>query len=485
MKIGDDMNQNKRPLYEALKLHDKKNPLSLHVPGHKYGVISPEEGGHYFQEVMKLDATELNGLDDLHQPEGAILEAEHLLADLYQVEKSYLLVNGSTVGNLAMILATVKENDFVLVQRNCHKSILNGIYLAKAEPVFLDPEYHHEWGVTGGISIHTLEKAIQMYPNAKALILTYPNYYGMVYGLGSMIKLAHEHKIPVLIDEAHGAHFIAGSPFPKSAVTLGADIVVQSAHKTLPALTMGSYLHFNSQLLLKSHLEKYLHMLQSSSPSYLLMASLDQARSYLGTYEQEDRSYLLEQVHIFTEALQQIKEIKVLTYPFYEGDLLKVTIQSKTSLTGFDLQKSLENEGIYTELADPYNLLMVLPLLKNGMIYPFTYIIEKLNKVTQGLPIKEREIFVSPLKKKIGRLELSQRKQEVASKEVSSLSIAAGKICAESIIPYPPGIPILLPGELITTEDVETIQVLLNAGAKFQGSKHIYEGKLNTYRVEK
>ncbi|MFB6469304.1 aminotransferase class I/II-fold pyridoxal phosphate-dependent enzyme [Cytobacillus sp. Hz8] len=477
------MNHYRKPIYEALKKHWDKHPVSLHVPGHKYGIVNPVEQDFFFDQIMKLDATELSGLDDLHHPEGVIKEAEDLLADLYGVQNSYLLVNGTTVGNLAMILATIQEGDVVFVQRNCHKSILNGISLVKAVPVFLEPEYYPEWRVSGGISLYTLEQAFQMYRNVTALILTYPNYYGMVYELEKLIKLAHQHRVPVLIDEAHGAHFIAGAPFPKSAVQLGADVVVQSAHKTLPALTMGSFFHFNSSLISRISIEKYLYLLQSSSPSYVLMASLDNARSYLATYRDEDKQYMIGEIQQFIEELEEIKEIKVLVFPNQLGDRLKLTVQSLTSLTGFELQQLLEGEGVYTELADPHNILMVLPLLKNGVDFPFTYIIESIKKVVNNYSLKEKPIYLPLRENKIRKLELNHEQIERIKKKDVLIIDAVGQICAESVIPYPPGIPLLLPGELITIEDVETIKELIQLGARFQGRNEITSGRLSIYAI--
>ncbi|MFL6516702.1 MAG: aminotransferase class I/II-fold pyridoxal phosphate-dependent enzyme, partial [Bacillus sp. (in: firmicutes)] len=344
-------NHSEIPLYDALIEHVNKRPVSFHVPGHKYGEIFQLDAHHYFKEILQIDATELSGLDDLHSPEGAIVEAETLLANLYQARKSYFLVNGSTVGNLAMIMAACEEGKKVLVQRNCHKSILNGLSLAKAVPIFLEPEINQEWKVPTGIDLETVRESIKLYPDAKALILTYPNYYGMGFELQEIINEAHLHHIPVLIDEAHGPHFTLGGPFPPSALQLGADIVVQSAHKILPAMTMGSYLHINSDLINRNKVQEYLAMFQSSSPSYPIMASLDLARSYLGTYNQKDVTFLLNQIKHFKAELAKIPAIKVLDYPNDNGDPLKITLQSRCGLNGFELQRRLEEVSIFTELA--------------------------------------------------------------------------------------------------------------------------------------
>jgi arginine/lysine/ornithine decarboxylase len=224
------MNQTQYPLYEALLQHTQKKPISFHVPGHKSGQVFQTEAASIFQPLLSIDLTELTGMDDLHSPDGPILEAEKLLADLYQVKESFFLVNGSTAGNLAMIMAACEEDQIVLVQRNCHKSVLHAIQLSKAKPIFLEPEYETDWRIAASVHYDTVKEALQLYPEAKALILTYPNYYGIAYDIKPMIELAHRQDIPVLVDEAHGAHFIIGEPFPPSSAAFGADIIVQSAH---------------------------------------------------------------------------------------------------------------------------------------------------------------------------------------------------------------------------------------------------------------
>lgn len=470
------------PLFDKLKRHAEQNPVSFHVPGHKYGELITGEIQSYYKEFLRLDVTEISGLDDLHSPEGVIKEAEELLAQLYRVKKSFFLVNGSTVGNLAMIMAAVKENDTVLVQRNCHKSILNGINLVKANPIFLGPVFDEDWGVAGGVSESIVRQAIEMYPHAKALILTYPNYYGMVNELEEIIKVAHCHRIPVLIDEAHGAHFIGGEYFPPSAVELKADIVVQSAHKTLPAMTMGAYLHFNSHLLSAVNVSTFLRILQSSSPSYPIMASLDIARNYLATFTDKDADSLQWKVAEFRNELQQLKGVRVLAYKGEVGDPLKITIQSTTSLSGYDLQKIFESKGIYTEMADPFNVVLVFPLLKYQMEYPIKEIITRLQTVLESVAYNEKERKkASYFKPDISRLALNAGKQASLEKVDIPMEDAAGKVCAQVIIPYPPGIPLLFPGEIISEEAIEQIRLLRASGAKFQGDEALKYGKLTIY----
>lgn len=475
--------QMKIPLYDALKEHLKREPISFHVPGHKYGSIQNSAADDSFQGLLQLDATELTGLDDLHSPGGPILEAETLLADLYHVQKSFFLINGSTVGNLAMIMAACAEDDLVLVQRNCHKSVLNALRLAKVRPVFLEPEFNQEWKTAAGISIETAKQAIRLYPNAKALIVTYPNYYGMAYNVKEIIEEAHQHKIPVLVDEAHGPHFIIGEPFPPSTIQLGADIAVQSAHKTLPAMTMGSFLHFNSRFLNVNKLKDYLQVFQSSSPSYPIMASLDLARNYAASYTRDDLTYLLKEINFFKKQLGKIPAIKVLEYPNEQGDFLKITIQSRCGLSGFELQRRLEDLSIYTELADPYNVLFILPLLKEGQANPLAEAGRRIYQVLKDLPVHEVDDKVIAVHCKISELAIPYKEMaQFAEKEVE-IKDALGLACAETIIPYPPGVPLLYRGEQITIDKLDQLHQLIQSGARFQGGSTIKEGLIKVFET--
>jgi arginine/lysine/ornithine decarboxylase len=474
------MDQSTTPLYNQLIIHHKRHPISLHVPGHKNGSLLGEQKYSYFHELLKLDVTELTGLDDLHSPEGVIREAQALLTAYYGTKKSYFLVNGSTVGNLTMMLAVLNERDIVLVQRNSHKSVLNGIELAGAKAVFLDPDFNEEWNVTGGVSPQIILRALNMYSKVKAIVLTYPNYYGMVNELEDIITLAHERGIPVLVDEAHGAHFISGGHFPKSAVQLGADLVVQSAHKTLPAMTMGSFFHFNSEYISIEAVEKYLQLLQSSSPSYPIMASLDIARSYIATYSDEDHAYLFSQIQTFRNELGKLDKITILN-DSSKGDLLKVTIQSASELSGFQMQALFEKKGIYTEMADPYNVLLVLPLLKKDQDYHFQQIVER---ISQALSHVSRQRKNSPkyiYQPNISTLAMNPNEFNQYTIRKVLVEESMGEIAAERVTPYPPGIPLLVPGERITEAIVEQMQYLIKSGARFQGNVDIYQGKIKVF----
>lgn len=472
------MNQQTTPLFDALMEHHKKKTISFHVPGHKNGAVFAPKGNPFFHHLLQIDATELAGLDDLHSPEAAILAAQELLAELYKVKQSFFLVNGSTSGNLTMVMSACEEDDFVLVQRNCHKSIMNALRLAKVRPVFLEPEYDPQTKVAGGIAYETFAEAIKQYPEAKAVVLTYPNYYGEVYPLQDIIELAHQSGISVLIDEAHGAHFVIGDPFPPSAVQLGADMVVQSAHKTLPAMTMGSYLHFNSSSIKLEKVLDYLQVFQSSSPSYPIMASLDLARSYIGNYHSEDGEFLLSKINTFKQELAAVTGLHVLD----SADPLKLIIRSATGASGFGLQQCLEEEGVFAELADPDNVLFVLPLVKKDQEFPWEAAIEKIKRaVAKVKPEKTMAQKVDRANTRISRLAITYQDMDKHLRMETAIESARGKAAAETIIPYPPGIPLLLKGEEITSEKIELLQHYRKAGARFQGGDLLNVGRIRVF----
>ncbi|MBO1004746.1 aminotransferase class I/II-fold pyridoxal phosphate-dependent enzyme [Pseudogracilibacillus auburnensis] len=457
------MNQKRMPLYERLLFHQKVNPISFHVPGHKNGLLYGDE---VFSRFLQLDLTELTGLDDLHDPQEEIAEAERLLTEYYGTKKSYFLVNGSTVGNLAMIMAVCNAGDTVLVQRNCHKSILNGLMLANVNPVFISPIMDEKLLTPSGIDAEMMKKALKQYPMTKACIFTYPDYYGQTYELEKMIEAAHEADIPVLIDEAHGPHFVYGEPFPPSALSLGADLVVHSAHKMLPAMTMGSYLHINGERVSEKKVKFYLSVLQSSSPSYPIMASLDFARSYLANINDEDIGYLLQTRVEFINRINEISELFVMESP----DPLKLMIRHP-ALSGYELQSIFEEMAIFPEMADPYQVLFTFPLLKEGMEYPFNDAIKRMEVYPWSSIRSDRQIIEANEypNNKISQLSFSYKEMQELDEKWVKMNEAVGQIASKMTIPYPPGIPLLLPGEEITKKHMKQLQSLIEAGARFQG----------------
>jgi len=466
--------QKKKPIVEGLERFRQQQNISFHVPGHKHGALShlPQA----FKDVMRYDVTELSGLDDLHHPEEMILEAENLLADTYGTMKSFFLVGGSTVGNLAMIYATCKKDDTIIVQRNAHKSIFHAIELVGARPVFVSPMWDDQTLTATHVSYKDLKEAVDYYPEARAVVLTYPTYYGMTSKeIQQQIAYCHEKGIPVLVDEAHGAHFSACALFQPSALTFGADIVVQSAHKTLPAMTMASFMHVNSDIINVDKINYYLRMLQSSSPSYLLLASLDDARYYIQTYMESDGAYIIEKKNQWVEALRAIGSLKVIEV----DDPIKLLLRVE-GYSGFQLQEALEAKQVYVELADANQVLLVLPLLKQGHNYPFAEIRVRIKEaITILLNTPKADIITAPHTAynfvAITEPAYSIEEIEKSEKEWLPYMRTMGRISSSMVIPYPPGIPLLVPGEKITVAKLSQLEELLATGATFQGNHRLEE----------
>lgn len=472
----------KRPIVEAMQQFYENQNISFHVPGHKHGALS--ELPRAFIDVMKFDYTELSGLDDYHHPEGIIEEAQVLLAKTYSSEHSYFLVNGSTVGNLAMVYATCSVGDLVLVQRNAHKSVFHALELVGAHPIFLTPEWDEVTRTATHVSLTTVEAAIEQYSDAKAIILTHPTYYGVTNPtMSDVIRVAHSYGIPVLVDEAHGAHFTATLEFPMSALEMGADIVVQSAHKTLPAMTMGSYLHIQSNLVSKDKVNRYLRMLQSSSPSYILLASLDDARHYISTYSREDYQSFLKTRKQFVDSLRTIKSLEVIEV----DDPLKLLLRV-SKYTGYSLQKEMEHEGVYVELADPEQVLLILPLLKSRHKFPFAEIRMKIKSAIEKCSKRQTDkvdIDYSHELHAISTLAVSYHDLQNKEDEYILYTKAAGRICAGMVIPYPPGIPLFVRGEQITTYKLKMLADYLASGAMIQGEHDLGRKHLLVLKEEK
>lgn len=466
------------PLYDALLSFAKRETISLHVPGHKNGQLFPEKGMQLFQSVLPLDMTEITGMDDLHAPEGIIMEAENLAAEWFGVDTTYFLVNGSTSGNLAMILATVGAGEKIIVQRNCHKSIVHGLELAGALPIFLTPTWNKERKRYTFPLEQTIKDTIYNNQDAKAILLTYPDYFGEIIDLAPIIQYAHEFDMAVLIDEAHGCHFSLPSVPIRSAIDLGADIVVQSAHKMTPALTMTAYLHVNKKRVDFTRIEHYLQMVQSSSPSYLLLASLDLARYYLANYSNK----MYEDITLFVDKARQLLEQSSfwLVESKDNSDPLKCTLQA-TGKTTKQIQQAFERNGIFPELVTENHLLFVFGLQPSFSLEKLEQVLkdinEELNNSINSVKIIEEPLLFYEEEETLALSYDEMKKRETIWAEWQD---AIGKIAAEAIIPYPPGIPLIMKGERITEKKREQVSKLLVEGHRIQPANR--ENGLSVYR---
>jgi len=486
------MGKLKAPLLEALLKHAESNPASFHVPGHHNGaaLVHTLRESHIedaaqlekqLSAVMRLDVTELSSTDDLHHPEGAILEAQQLAAQCYGAEETCLLVGGSTSGNLAMILAVCSPGDIIIVQRNVHKSVINGLKLAGAQAVFLTPRMESSTGLSMTPSLEQVKQALYQFPQAKAVFLTNPNYYGMGMKLDTYAKACHEQGKPLLVDEAHGAHYGMHPDLPTSAIQAGADGVVQSTHKTLPALTMGAMLHMQGQLLDRRRIKEALAMVQSSSPSFPIMASLDISRAIVDRLGDRLFHSAIEAVHSFrmwvkeTNTMFATAEPELL--PGQQQDPLRLILTVPGGqLTGFELHRELEKRGCWAEMSDPlYTVLVIGPhVAADEAITRLQDALRDIHESFVAEPSREalyqRQSVSDDLSEGISEPVSFARTKDRPSKRVP-LQEALHQPSAEMIIPYPPGIPILYPGERFTERHLKDIRQLSEAGARFQGAE--------------
>ncbi|MCU5747062.1 lysine decarboxylase [Staphylococcus sp. SQ8-PEA] len=433
----------KQPLNRYMRALLEKDPISLHVPGHKNNTI-----GHLAQLDWAMDMTEITGLDDLHQPEGVIKESMQGLSKHEDYEAFYL-VNGTTSGILAVIQAFANQDGEYLIARNAHKSVFHGLEINQASAALTKMELSdatHQY-VTPQLSERILS-------NKKLAVFTYPNYYGETFDIESTIERCKSSSVPTLIDEAHGAHFdLAG--FPRSALNYSADYVVQSYHKTLPSLTMSSVLFIHKDAPLRHLVRRYLTFYQSSSPSYLLMTSLEAAHHFYQTYES---------TMFFKKREKLIQQLKSRGFYIEEvEDPLKLNV-SLRGYTGHEVQRIFEDEEVYCELADDQQMLLILPLWHEGDSFQFESLLSRIEKlkVEKRAPLSKRALNVRTQE---GRFRPTLIR---ASKEVA-IEKAEGAILASSIVPYPPGIPIMFKGEVITSNMLELLKQWSHSDFRVEG----------------
>lgn len=500
---------NRAPLYEALKEYYTRQDVSFHVPGHKDGQAYRRymnENDVILTNIMEMDTTEIKGTDDLHHPEGVIRDAQQLAAQLFGAEETFFLVGGSTAGNLALILSVCTEpGDVLLVQRNVHKSIIHGLMLAQANAVFLAPQLDRDSGLMTIPFTQTVDEALQRYPEAKGLLVTNPNYYGMAGRLAPLVELCHANGIPLLVDEAHGAHFGLHPDLPKCALDFGADGVVQSTHKMLTAMTMGAMLHIQGDLLDRNVVRQRLAMVQSSSPSYPIMASLDVSRYMI---QSQGADFFTDALALAKQMVEEDRDFQRLLFlrpgacheddAYRIQDPFKIVLYDRKGLwTGYSLQEALEAEGCIPEMSDErYVVLAFSPAttgedaerlrqaLRNidNMMHVSTWNIGNMTKMSdnaqKALDIEvDSEIdldigdtdqpYIEAVSEKV-RFNLSILPDEDI--ESVPIEVSEGYLSAEMIIPYPPGIPLLYAGERISAVTARRLIHLRNTRAKCQGA---------------
>ncbi|MBI5166585.1 MAG: aminotransferase class I/II-fold pyridoxal phosphate-dependent enzyme [candidate division NC10 bacterium] len=468
--------QFRTPLFDALVALAEARKVSFHTPGHKSGKgISTRFRQFVGPKIFTIDLTTLDEVDCLQKPVGVIKEAQELAAEAYGADHSFFLVNGTTVGNQAMILATAKPGDQVLVARNAHKSILAGIVLSGAIPRFFLPELDPELGIAWNVTGSALSTVMELYPQAKILCLTSPNYYGVAADLSTLIAKAKAQGMLALVDEAHGPHLRFHPDLPPSALESGADICVQSTHKIVGGMTQASMLHIKGDRVDLGRLRGVLYLLQSTSPSYILMASLDLARMQMAT---EGRKLLGKAIELAEGARARINRIEGL-YCLEAGlveragpyrlDVTKLTISTKAlGLSGFQVSAILNAEfGVQVEMADLGNLLVIVSIGDrkddlDRLVSALTCIATRAEKGAP--PIKP---LIPPIQG--DRLILPPREAYFAPYEYVEVGEAAGRVSSEVVTLYPPGIPLLVPGEEVSPEVVDYLLFMTSQGARVDG----------------
>ncbi len=460
----------KLPLVEGVLSYVKKNKYRLSMPGHKggKGFLGTKAGEEFYSKLVQWDITEVDGVDNLHHPEGIIKEAEELTKELYKSAKSYFLVNGSTSGNLAMIFAALNEGDKVLVERHCHRSVFNGIILRKLTPVYIENEISSQYNAPLSIDEEHFIHAVEEHPDAKAVILTYPNYYGNCAPLNKICSIAHKNNMKVLVDSAHGAHFGMHKELPEHALNLGADMVVMSAHKTLPALTGGAYLHLKNPQDIEQ-VNFYVSAFTTTSPSYLIMCSLDYSRYFLEEHGQSSYEELIRRAKYWKAQIEDIGP-----YVIWGEDPTRFSIHVKDGGDGSKLFQYLEENGITPEMCDNSNVVCIFSPFNEEEDFKMLFKILKQWKV-EYRELKNDSLYIYP------RAEGVYDPWRVVDmpKERLPLKDCLGKISGENLVPYPPGVPLITMGERIDTSHIKALNNYLNKNIEVLG---VYDGCINVLR---
>ena len=507
--------QTKTPLLDALRDRTNHPHAPFYAPGHKGGQgISGPLVDLFGATVFRSDLPELPELDNLFNPEGAIAEAQDLAAEAFGAKSTRFLANGSTCGIIAAILATSGPGDKIILPRNIHSSAISGLILSGAIPIFVNPEYDRTWDIANSITPEATASALEQHPDAKAVMMVYPTYHGVCGDLRAIAKITHQYNIPLLVDEAHGAHFNFHPNLPEPALSAGADLTVQSIHKTLGAMTQASMLHVKGDRIDIQKLNRALELVQSTSPSYILLASIDAARQQIALHGEQLMTQTLLLAEKARSRISLIPGLSVLeplnTPGFAALDRTRLTVKvSDLGITGFAADEILHSElAVTAELPMPQHLTFIISLGNtetdiDNLVKAFTILegrrkkeegssatdsVTDVTDVTDVRDVRKKEERSRPMSD--GRFApspnlplspspnlplshspplLSPREAFFFPAETLAADKAVDRLCAELICPYPPGIPVLMPGEIITPEAVDYLQQVLSAGGKITG----------------
>lgn len=476
------------PIPEAMKKYARDGALAFHTPGHKQGL-----GAHPLlkelitEQGLREEVSLMEELDDLHCPEGCIKEAQELAAELYGADAAYFMINGTSGAIHAMMMAALRPGDEVLIPRNAHRSMIGGLILTGAVPVFLQPEIDEELGIAMGLSVEMVERALCEHPRARALAMVSPTYYGVASDLRRIAECVHARDMLLLVDEAHGPHLGFSEELPVQAMEAGADLSAVSTHKLLGAMTQASMLLARKGRISLERVRSAASLLQSTSPNQLLLASLDIARLQMA---QSGREMVGKAVRIAEKLRREINKVEGL-FCFgrermhgsgaFSLDVTKVTVHVRgLGMSGAEAEHILRHEyKVQCELADAYNVLFLISYADTEE--QAGYLLASLRDMA-GKYRREQRFAVCVKIPAVPPLRMLPREAFFASSEEVPFLESTGRIAAEQVMFYPPGIPVLCPGDEITKECVDYIREMQELGLKVVGPQ---DAKLNCLRVMK
>ncbi|WP_263399247.1 aminotransferase class I/II-fold pyridoxal phosphate-dependent enzyme [Sutcliffiella deserti] len=483
--------QNETPLFTGLLNHAKKNPVQFHIPGHKKGAgIDPDFRQFIGDNALSIDLINIGPLDDLHQPKGMIKEAQDLAAKAFGADHTFFSVQGTSGAIMTMVMAVCGPGEKIIVPRNVHKSVMSAIVFSGAVPIFIHPEVDKELGISHGITTESVERALQQHPDAKGVLVINPTYFGISADLSQIVEIAHSFNVPVLVDEAHGVHIHFHEQLPLSAMQAGADMAATSVHKLGGSMTQSSILNVREGLVNVNRIQTILSMLTTTSTSYLLLASLDVARKRLAT---EGHDLIEKTIQLSNKTRDGINAIENLycvgpeilgRKATFDYDPTKLIISVKQlNLTGYDVENWLRKKyNIEVELSDLYNILCIIT--PGDTEKETSILLKALKELSQEYKAQETgsnnqvKVFLPD----IPVLAIAPRDAFYSETEVVPFEKSAGRIIAEFIMVYPPGIPIFTPGEIITEENLAYITKTIEVGLPVQGPE---DSELKTLRVIK
>lgn len=491
------MDQQHKGLYAALTEYGGSDYYPYHMPGHKRNRHSGEMAGYY-----GIDITEIDGFDNLHHAEGILLEAQQRANRLYGAEETFYLVGGSTCGVLASIMTAVGRGEELLVARNCHKSVYHAAILRELQMHYCYPSLIGEYGICDGIAAYDIDRLLKQYPDCKAVVITSPTYEGIISDIQMIADVVHKKGKILIVDEAHGAHLGLSDGMPESAVAGGADLVIHSLHKTLPSMTQTALLHVQGERADRKKLRKYLTMLQTSSPSYVMMASMDSCVRYVEEYGAEKFAQMRRQYDIFCEKTDKCRHLKVgkktcvseksafqpHKHYFTDWDIGKLVIFTQnTSLNGQQLYDILREEyHLQMEMASGNYVIAIMTIMDTDE--GWQRLADALLQIDGRIEEEAVQFYVpgrngqSCLIRDVckreetgnegympaeSRMTLAQAFN--SDQEDIPLAESVGRVMADFINLYPPGIPLLAPGEVMNGDILAYIQESMQAGLQVQG----------------